>query len=108
MNHIGLNHCIKLNVAVVEIGDKIMINYNIRNWLTTGIISPFIVVAVDYVFGFDNMQHQMTGKIGFIFFSIILGLIFSVPALIFVCHFVLIAGRILIFQNLFAMLTYPA
>jgi hypothetical protein len=59
-----------------------MTNFNIRVWLTAGILGPVLTVLSDVVFGLNQMQHQVTGIFGFTIFAVVLGLIFSIPAMI--------------------------
>jgi Sec-independent protein secretion pathway component TatC len=55
-------------------------------WLTTSVVAPFLSYIIDKLFSFGLVSHySVVGTDGFFFFSIIFGLIFSIPALLLLC-----------------------
>ncbi len=62
---------------------KASIIYSIKVWLTTSIVAPFLSFFIDNIFHFELVaNYSAVGTRGFIFFAIIFGLIFSIPALV--------------------------
>jgi hypothetical protein len=61
---------------------RISFTYTIKVWITSAVLSPFLIVMLNNIFSLDVMVHFVVGSTLFIFLAIFFGLIFSIPALI--------------------------
>jgi len=61
---------------------KISFNYPIKVWLTTATVAPFFTLLVDKICTLGVIQNYEVGTSEFLLLSVLIGLAFSVPALI--------------------------